>query len=81
MISSNNTNTTHIESRIDKLNKGLFGLIHTGILSYIVSPLTKAFMYKVYLRSILMYGLDLCTLTKREEDYIKICESNLIKCI
>ena len=36
MISSNNTNTTHIESRIDKLNKGLFGLRHTGILSYIV---------------------------------------------
>ena len=26
-----------------------------------------------------MCGLDLCILSKREEDYIKICESNLIK--
>jgi len=29
MISSNNTNTTHINSRIDKLNKGLFSLRHS----------------------------------------------------
>ena len=79
MISSNNTNTTHINSRIDKLNKGLFSLRHTGILSNYVTPTTKAFMYKAYLRSILMYGLDLCTLTTREEEYIQTCESNLIK--
>ena len=36
-------------------------------------------MYKTYLRPILQYGIDLCTMTSREIDYIKTCECNVIK--
>ncbi len=79
MISGLNTNTCHINSRIDKLNKGVFVLKRAGISSPYVNIHTKIFMYKTYLRPILTYGMELCTMTKSELEYLKICENNIIK--
>lgn len=66
---------------LDKLNKAIFNLRHTGLLSKYLRPPTKSFMYKCYLRPILYYGLDVITLNKYEIDRLRTAENNVIKFI
>lgn len=78
-IESSNRNTTQISERQQKATDTIHNLKRIGIFSMQMKPSTKAFIYKCYVRPMLLYGLDVITLSQTEQNEIVIADTSMIK--
>jgi len=78
-LSSDQSNTKHINTRCDKAMKAMAMIKAKGLGDKQIHALTKAQLYKSFIMPIIMYGLELLTLSKQEYNQLRITESNMIK--
>jgi hypothetical protein len=65
-ITSDQSNSKHIETRCNKVIKALASIKAKGLCDKQIHPDTKAQMYKTYIMPILTYGIELLILNKRD---------------
>lgn len=72
-------NMAHIKNRQSKAINKKAKLKALGLISSNMSPQSRAYLYKSYIRPIIMYGIDNCDLSAQELNKIKTVEGNAIK--
>ena len=72
-------NKEHVENRIVSSKKRCFMLERSGFNSTEITPRHKISLYKVYVRPIILYGLEPLMLTQQETQKLQLTEANLIK--
>ena len=78
-INSKLNSSDHIDERRSNTVKAFNALRKTGITDFCVNPDVKSFMYKVYCRPILFYGIENMNLSQQDLKQIQTTESTLIK--
>lgn len=80
-LDSKGKNTAHISKRRSLTIAASMRLKSLGIYTPSTSPYIKSFLYKTYLRPILLYGFENICLKRTELLQIKRIEGNLVKSI
>lgn len=80
-LSITKNNSAHINSRKSKVVAKVAKLKTLGLLTNKMSPHTKAYLYKTYLRPIALFGMENAELSKEEIAQIKTIEGNALKTV
>jgi len=78
-ISESSNNLAHVKIRIQKAYTAANMLRTLGLTTCNLDVSTRGFMYKVFIRPLLYYGLDNIVLNNTEIDLIKRTEGNIVK--
>ena len=80
-ISSEDTNSAHIKTRIKKAKSAAGILRGVGLLTSNLKPKTKAFLFKVFFRPIIQYGVETCCLSQKQLKILRKNETMLFKSV
>jgi len=78
-LSSKNGNFSHVSNRKKKSIVQIAKLKNLGLLSNNLSPDARAYLFKTYLRPVILYGVDCCDLTENEVETLCTAEGNALK--
>ncbi len=78
-ISQTKSNTPQLNYMKKQAYAALAKVTSLGLSSVYMNPVTKAFIYKTYIRPVLMYGSENFTWTKTDLNAIRRIEGNLVK--
>jgi hypothetical protein len=78
-LSSDQSNTKHVNTRCEKALKAMAMIKAKGLGEKLVHAQTKSQLYKSFIMPIITYGVELIKLSKQEFNQMRITESNMIK--
>jgi hypothetical protein len=80
-ISSEDSNLAHIKTRIKKAKAAAGILRGVGLLTNNLKPKTKAFLFKVFVRPVIQYGVETCCLSQKQLKLPRTNETMLFKSV
>ena len=78
-LSSETTNKRHLSTRIKKSISSISKLRSLDLIGDNLKPHLRAFLFKVYIRPVILYGIDCCDLNEKEFLELKKAESISLK--
>ncbi len=78
-LNVHNNNYAHILQRKNKTYAAVYKLRSSGLISHNVSPTTRAFLFKTFVRPVLHYGIDNSHLDVNDFNLVKKTETSAFK--
>ena len=78
-LSTETDNLAHVLQRKKKAISQITKLNTLGLISKNLSPQSRAYLFKTYIRPVIMYGVDCCDLNENEMSIISKADGNALK--